>query len=48
MSSELRVLLEAVRRAAIMLVDACDDALGKPRTIPSRKERRGKPLTDGL
>lgn len=46
MSTELRLLLESVRRAAIMLVNACDDALGKPRTIPARKNRRGEGLTN--
>lgn len=35
-----RAALEALRRALIMLLNALDDALGYPRTIPCKEERR--------
>lgn len=35
-----RCTLEALRRALIMLLNAIDDALGLPRTIAPKDERR--------
>ena len=39
-SPELRALLIGVRAAIIQLLAAIDDALGLPRTLPTRAERR--------
>ena len=33
-------LLQILRRLAIQLVRACDEALGLPQTIPTKAERR--------
>lgn len=35
-----RQTLELIRRLLIQLINALDDALGNPRTIPSSHERR--------
>lgn len=37
-----RKALEQLRRAIIMLLDALDDILGYPRTIPNKTERRNE------
>jgi hypothetical protein len=44
-------LLLTLRAALLMALGAIEDALGLPRTLPSRKERRaeraGLPIIDG-
>jgi len=35
-----RAMLMALRAALLMALAACEDALGLPRTLPSRAERR--------
>ena len=40
MTPELRALLMSVRAGIIQLLAAIDDALGLPRTLPTRAERR--------
>lgn len=44
MNDRTRKLLFTLRAALIMALDAVDDLLGLPRTVPSRSERR-KSLT---
>lgn len=41
MSPELRMTLLAVRRALLMALSAVEDALGVPRSVASREDRRG-------
>lgn len=44
-----RRTLEALRCALIMLLNAIDDALGLPRTVPTKEERRqGKRFNGAL
>lgn len=40
MSTNQRQLFITLRAALIMALNALDDMLGLPRTVPSRKERR--------
>lgn len=40
MDERTRTVLINVRRALIALLNVLDDALGLPRTIPCREERR--------
>jgi hypothetical protein len=40
MDDRTRVMLLAVRAALIHMLGALEDALGLPRTLPSRAERR--------
>jgi hypothetical protein len=40
MDDRTRVMLLAVRAALIQVLGALEDALGLPRTLPSRSERR--------
>jgi hypothetical protein len=40
MDDRTRVMLLAVRAALIQVLGAVEDALGLPRTLPSRAERR--------
>jgi hypothetical protein len=40
MDDRTRVMLLAVRAALIQVLGAVEDALGLPRTLPSRSERR--------
>ncbi len=40
MDDRTRAMLLALRAALLMALGAVEDALGLPRTVPSRKERR--------
>lgn len=42
MNDRTRSLLITLRAALIMALNAIDDALGLPRTVPSRAERRAR------
>lgn len=42
LSPQLRLLLIAVRGAIMQLLGAIEDALGLPRTLPTRAERRAE------
>jgi hypothetical protein len=51
MDDRTRHMLLTLRAALLMALGAIEDALGLPRTLPSRKERRaertGLPIIDG-
>jgi hypothetical protein len=51
MDERTRHLLLTLRAALLMALGAVEDALGLPRTLPSRKERRAEraslPIIDG-
>ena len=42
MDSSTRAMLLTLRAALLMALGAIEDALGLPRTLPSRKERRAE------